>query len=75
MLLQGGWDAAGVYQPGWSAYAAFFDRVAMKLTGCSSGSSSGGDKMIIGPGWDNVSQRMHMRYNATDLVPNGSEHA
>ncbi|WIA36716.1 hypothetical protein OEZ86_007990 [Tetradesmus obliquus] len=50
----GGWDAAGVYQPGWSAYAAFFDRVAMKLTGCSSGSSSGGDKMIIGPGWDNM---------------------
>uniref|UniRef100_A0A383WPH3 Glycoside hydrolase family 79 protein n=1 Tax=Tetradesmus obliquus TaxID=3088 RepID=A0A383WPH3_TETOB len=51
----GGWDAAGVYQPGWSAYAAFFDRVARKLTGCSSGSSSGGgDKMIIGPGWDNM---------------------
>jgi hypothetical protein len=30
--------------------------VAKKLTGCSSGSSSGGDKMIIGPGWDNVSR-------------------
>jgi hypothetical protein len=53
-LIQGGWDAAGVYEPGWNAYAAFFDRVAKKLTGCSSGSSSG-HKMIIGPGWDNVS--------------------
>jgi hypothetical protein len=58
LLLQGGWDAAGVYEPGWNAYAAFFDRVAKKLTGCGSSSrSSSGDKMIIGPGWDNVSDR------------------
>jgi hypothetical protein len=49
-----------VYEPGWNAYAAYFDRVAKKLTGCSSGSSSGGDKMIIGPGWDNVSHALQV---------------
>ncbi|KAF6257825.1 hypothetical protein COO60DRAFT_1701631 [Scenedesmus sp. NREL 46B-D3] len=52
----GGWDAAGVYEPGWSAYAAYFDRVAKKLTGCGSSSGSGSrySKMIVGPGWDNM---------------------
>ena len=53
--LQGGWDNAGIYEPGESAYVAYFDRMARMVTGCAPNATAGGDKIIMGPSWDNVS--------------------
>lgn len=53
-ILQGGWDAEGIYQPGWFPYADYFQRMAKIISGCDEKGGKG-HKVIMGPGWDNVS--------------------
>jgi len=53
MLLQGGWLADGVFQPGWATYTSYFNAAAKRLSGCDKPGRKS-NPVIIGPGWDNV---------------------
>jgi hypothetical protein len=53
MLLQGGWLADGVFQPGWATYTSYFNAAAKRLSGCDKPGKKS-NPVIIGPGWDNV---------------------
>jgi hypothetical protein len=44
-----------VFEPGETAYVNYFDRLARQVTGCAANATAGGDKIIMGPSWDNVS--------------------
>ena len=54
----GGWDGDDHFVPGWDAYAAYFNSVAKRASGCDAlppGARAGEDDAIImGPGWDDT---------------------
>jgi hypothetical protein len=53
LILQGGYDEDGVFVPGSEPMLPYFDSMARRVSGCEGGGE--GEKLIMGPTWDNVS--------------------
>ena len=55
--MQGGYDKEGVFVPGPEPMLPYFDRMARNVSGCVGDAE--GEKIIMGPSWDNVSRLLN----------------